>query len=651
MRPVPNATSEPDRSARRRLAISRDVLSALLSQVLSRERLMVHARRLADNPRLFAARVRNRLRLLAGGGSYDEWVRRFDTLTPEETARLRAQAAARHWPVKLSIIMPVYNAPETYLRRAVQSIRAQIYPNWELCIAEDCSTAPHVKPLLQQLAGEDARIKLACRRANGGISQASNSALGLATGDYVALVDQDDELPPHALLLVAEKIAADPEIDLIYSDEDKIDQKGRRFDAYFKPDWNPGLILSQNVFSHLGVYRRSLLARAGGFRSAFDGSQDYDLLLRCSELTDPGRIAHIPHVLYHWRAIPGSAATSPSAKPHATLAAQRALQEALDRRGINGSVAITPDKYYQVAYCLPPELPPVSIVLPSACTSDVVVRCLSKLIQVTSYPNFEVLLLVEESAHKDARRRAILERAARDERVKVLTYPDRPFNFSWVSNWGAAQAQGAVLCFLNDDTEVITPDWLERMVARLALDGVGAVGTMLYYANNTIQHAGVILGMGGIANYPHRLAPRATPGYFGRAALEQDFSCVTAACAAISRQAFESVGGFDERLAVAFNDVDLCIRLGAAGWRILWTPSIELYHHESATVGPSESEERRAQFKAEQKLMRERWGPVLAADKYYNPNLSLEASRDFRLAFPPRVDWRASLLARGEKRA
>ncbi len=328
-------------------------------------------------------------------------------------------------------------------------------------------------------------------------------------------------------------------------------------------------------------------------------------------------------------------------------AGQRAVQEALERRGIKGSVRITQRNYYQVDYRPPAVLPEVSILIPSACRSDLAARCLDHLLKVTTYRHFEVLLLVNERARNAAGWRALLEGVGADARVRVLSYPDGPFNFSKTNNWGAGQARGSVLCFMNDDTEVITPDWLEQMVARLAPAGVGAVGPMLYFPNNTIQAAGTILGIGGVANHAHRFAPRWTPGYFGRAALEQDFSAVTAACVVVWRKAFESVGGFEEQLAIAFNDVDFCIRLMQAGWRIVWTPTVELYHHVSAKLRPYNSPERYDQAKREEQLMLDRWGAVLTADKYYNPNLSLKNGQCFKLAFPPRVDWRASIAQMG----
>lgn len=633
----------PTQLSRRYFAATRYVVRALLARPIDAT-LLAHLGLMVRHPRTFALRVRDYLRRVAHQGGYDEWVRQFDTLAPEDLAPLRTVAQALDNPPLLSVVMPVYNPPQEHLRSAIESIRGQIYSNWEICIADDGSTASHVRPLLQHYEGIDARIRVCYRQENGGVCAASNSALELASGAYVALVDHDDVLPPHALLIVAKCIADNPDVDLIYTDEDKIDEAGERFDPYFKPDWNPALILSQNFFNHLGVYRRSLLERVGGFRAALSGSQDHDLVLRCADLTTADRIKHIPQVLYHWRAAAGSAARSSGAKPYAVQAGQRAVQDALDRRGLDATVEITRHNYYQVSYRAPAKLPEVSVLIPTACQSDLVVRCVRSLLEITDYPHMELLLLVNERANYSDAERSVLEEVGDDPRLRVLFYDDRPFNFSWVNNWGAAQARGCVLCFVNDDTQAVSKDWLSQMVARLSLEKVGAVGAMLYYPDDTVQHAGTILGVGGVADHAHRGAPRYASGYFGRAALEQDLSCVTAGCMAVSREAFDSVGGFDEKLAIAFNDVDFCIRLRRAGWRIVWTPAVEFYHHESATVGPPTSAARAEQFRGEVQFMINRWGSALVSDPFYNPNLSLDAGGCFELSFPPRADWKAHIL-------
>ena len=569
--------------------------------------------------------------------TYQKWVEAYDTLSADDIAKLRRLSASLAKRPLISVVMPVYNTELRWLRAAIESVRSQLYPDWQLCISDDASTCPGVREELRKYAEIDDRIKVFFRQDNGHISANSNSALTLAQGEYIALLDSDDILPNHALYCIAEEINAHPEADLIFSDEDKINEQGRRFEPYFKPDWNEALMLSQNAFSHLGVYRRSLVEQVGGFRVGFEGSQDHDLLLRCAELTSPARIRHIPRVLYHWRAIAGSTAASANVKPYAWAAGARAIEEHLVRKGIAGKVSRAVGGYYQVNYQPVPETPKVSILMPSACRLELLRPCMTALLERSTYPNFEVLLAVNEIRFRDPSQAAYLRELERGERMRVLVYQDREFNFSWINNWAAGQAEGSIFCLMNDDIEVMTADWLEQFVARLQLDGVGAVGAMLYYPDGTIQHAGVTLGLGesGVAGHPHSKMPRGSPGYFGRAALEQDLSCVTAACMGLRREAFEQIGGFNEALGVAYNDVDLCMRLRERGWRIVWTPRVEHLHHESATVGQPGSPERNERFLLEVELMHRLWGGKLATDPFHNPNLSLHDG-SISLAFPPR---------------
>jgi GT2 family glycosyltransferase len=570
---------------------------------------------------------------------YQLWIQRFDTWSSDDLARLRRQLRSLHVKPRISVIMPVYNTDPRWLGRAIDSVLAQTYPHWELCISDNASSLAKVRGVLEQYASQDRRIRVIFRTTNGHISVNSNTALTLATGEFIALMDSDDELPPHALFWVAKEINDHATVDLIYSDEDKIDTSGKRYEPYFKPDWNPALILSQNFFSHLGVYRRALVEQVGGFRESYEGSQDHDLVLRCADSTSFSSIRHIPRVLYHWRSVPGSTASTQGidAKPYAWHAGVRSIEDHLQRKKIKARVVPAFTHWYQVDYCneIGPQ-PAVTLVIPSTCRLGLLQPCLEALLSRTTYQNFEVLLAVNEVAFSSPTQAAYLRSLEATPHVRVLVYGDRPFNYSWTNNWAIRQANGAVLCLMNDDVEVITPSWLERFVARLQLQNVGAVGAMLYYPDNTIQHAGVTLGMGGIAGHTFINQQRGSDGYFGRAGLEQDLSCVTAACMAIRREAFEQVGGFNEALAIAYNDVDLCMRLRNAGWRILWTPQVEHYHHESASVGRADSPERRQEFAREVALMRELWGPMLDADPFYNPNLSLR-NNQMTLAFPPRL--------------
>jgi GT2 family glycosyltransferase len=574
----------------------------------------------------------------AGSNTYELWVARFDTFTNEDFAVFREALGRFSRCPLISVLMPVYNTPDQWLTRAIESVIAQIYPDWQLCISDNASTEPHVRETLDRYQAKDRRIHVVYRETNGHISVNANSALALATGEYVSFLDSDDELTPHALFWVINEVLNHPDADIIYSDEDKLDPAGERHDAYFKPDWNPALILSTNYVSHLGTYRRSLLEQVGGFRTGFEGSQDHDLLLRCADASAPERIRHIPRVLYHWRSIPGSTASveAMDAKPYAWNAASAAIVEHLRRHGVSGKVEPALRICYQVDYPPPAVLPKVSILMPSACNLNLLKPCMESLFARTKYSNFEVLLVVSSIRLENAAQRAYLESLKSNRKVRVLVYQDRPYNFSWLNNWAENQCSGEVLCFMNDDIEVVTPDWLEKLLARLALDKVGAVGPMLCYPDGRIQHAGVVLGLGGVAGHGFLGLPKGSDGYFGRAGLEQDYSCVTAACMLMRHDLFKTLNGFNEVLSVAFNDVDLCIRLRNAGWRVLWTPQVEMVHHESASLGRFSSPQRQERFDIENKLMRDLWGTELDSDPFYNPNLSL-TSNQFTLAFPPRI--------------
>jgi GT2 family glycosyltransferase len=534
--------------------------------------------------------------------------------------------------------MPVFNTPERYLREALASVVDQLYPHWELCVADDASTAPHVAAVLVEYAARDARIKIVARAANGGISAATNSAVDIATGEFIGLLDHDDVLPQHALYMVAREIARDAKLDLVYSDEDKISRWGRRYDPHFKSDWNPDLFLTQNMISHLGVYRTSLVRKVGGLRAEFDGSQDYDLALRIVEQTQPQRIRHIPRVLYHWRAAAGSAARSAGAKPYAVEAARRAVRDHLRRRGVRAAVELADGSpFLQVCYSLDVE-PSVSIIVPTKDQRDLLSRCVDGILNRTRYRKLQVLI-VDNRSEKPATH-AYLGEIAADPRVRVIRY-DEPFNFSLVNNWAATQATGEVLLFLNNDTEVIGPDWLRHLVANACRCEVGAVGAKLLYPSGRVQHGGVILGMGGVGGHFHLGCQRHDPGYFSRAVLQQNLSAVTAACIAMRRTVFDEIGGFNGDLRVAFNDVELCLRIRQRGYLIVWTPLAELYHHESASRGSDLLSARHQEFSQEVEYMRMNWGEVLDRDPYFNPNLSLR-DLSISLAFPPAIDkpWR-----------
>ena len=568
-----------------------------------------------------------------GAGDYARWIRCYDRLQRDDIQKIREQIAEFHYSPLISILLPVYNSNLKWLRRAISSVQQQFYPQWELCIVDDASTDRRLWPFLQRCARRDRRIKVMRRTENGHISATSNDALRLATGDFVALLDHDDELASTALYFVALALNKNRDLQLLYSDEDKLDARNRRFEPYFKSDWNPELFLAQNFVSHLGVYRTDLVRRVGGFRVGFEGSQDYDLTLRCIEEIQPKQIEHLPWVLYHWRAGDQSTASCATAKPYAQDAARRAVQEHLDRRGIAGTVVPSLGVYLQTKYALPKERPMVSIVIPTRDRLSSLQKCLDSIFHKTDYQTYEVIVIDHES--NDHETLEFLAALRKRDGVRVERI-EGGFNYSRLNNRGVELARGSLIALLNNDVEVINDDWLSEMVSRAMQSDVAMVGARLWYPNGTIQHGGVILGAGGIAGHAHAGLRRDEPGYFARAHLAQDICAVTAACALVKRQAYLQVGGFDENLAVTFNDIDFCLRLREAGYWIVWTPYAELIHHESASRGFDDSAPKQMRFLAEVDYMKSKWGHILHHDPFYNPNLSLGENL-FTLAFPPRT--------------
>jgi len=571
----------------------------------------------------------------AGRNDYQEWIRRFDTLDDEQ--RLHMHDALQHWasPPLISVVMPTYNADPVWLSLAIESVQAQLYPHWELCIADDASTDPRIRPLLEGFAQQDARIKVQFRTQNGHISAASNTALGMATGQWVALLDHDDVLSENALFYVAQCIMAQPHVRMIYSDEDKIDEKGQRHGPYFKCDWNPDLFYSHNMFCHLGVYHLGLVQSVGGFRAGLEGAQDYDLALRCTEQVSAEQIAHIPHVLYHWRVHAGSTAGGADAKPYAMLAGERALNEHFQRKGIQGKVSLM-DFGYRAQYRLPVTPPLVSLLIPTRDHKAVTEVALRSILEKTTYPHYEIIIIDNGSVDAETLQ-WFVQIQAQDRRVRVIRY-DHPFNYSAINNFGVGHAKGDVIGLINNDVEVISPDWLSEMVSHTLRPEIGCVGAKLYYSDGTVQHGGVVLGIGGFAGHSHKHFPKGSSGYAGRLSLISNFSAVTGACLLVRKEIFETAGGLDEdNLKVALNDVDFCLKVREMGYRNLWTPYAELYHHESISRGFEDTPEKQARFQSEVQFMKDKWGENLLQDPCYSPNLTLD-HEDFSLAWPPRVE-------------
>ncbi|MGU7840796.1 glycosyltransferase [Burkholderia sp. AW33-5] len=569
--------------------------------------------------------------------TYARWIAQYDTIDEGKRIALRTAVAGFARRPLISIVVPTYNSDVALLREMIESVRAQIYPQWELCVADDASTIEAVRATLADYASRDARIKVVLRDRNGHIAEASNSALACASGEYVALLDHDDILPEHALYMVVKAINEHPGARLFYSDEDKLTPDGQRIAPYFKSDWNPELFLTQNLFSHLGVYETALIREVGGFRKGFEGSQDHDLAMRCIEKAGHDAVHHIPHILYHWRVVPGSTAASGAEKPYALTAGIRAVEGHLQRIGVEATVsqAASDIGLICVRYSIPVPAPLVSIVIPTRDGVELLRQCVESIFDRSTYPNFEIVIVDNGSVKPETL--AYFDSLHMRPNVRVLR-DDRPFNFSALNNAAVSQSKGEYVCLLNNDIEVITPDWLEEMVSLAAQPGNGAIGACLWYPNDTLQHGGVMLGLGGVAGHIHARLPRGAFGYFGRAVSTQNLSVVTAACLLIRRSIYDEVQGLDEELAVAFNDVDFCIRVRNAGYRNVWTPHAELYHHESATRGSDLSPEKAQRFRRELLFMEQRWGAALLNDPAYNPNLTLDASKHaFALADEPRI--------------
>ena len=512
---------------------------------------------------------------------------------------LDAKRAMDKWSYKplVSIILRSHQHNAKHLPQSMASVAGQIYPHFQLCFED----------------GEDL-----------------NAALESAKGEFVALLDHDDMLSPDALFQVVKALQTRPDAGLLYSDEDKINEAGERFEPHFKPQWNPDLLLAQNYVSHLGVYRTSLVREVGGFRKGLEGSQDHDLVLRICQRLSPSQVVHIPHVLYHWRATAGSTALSASEKNYTSMAGLKAVRSYLDAVMPQAQVrAGQHANTYRVAWPLPSPPPLVSLLVPTRDKLHLLQPCVDAILKLTSYPHFELLILDNQSTCSQTLA-YMHDVAKQDPRVRVLRW-DAPFNYSAINNFGVANARGSVIGLVNNDIEPINPEWLEEMVRQVCRPDIGCVGAKLYYPNDTIQHAGVVLGIGGVAGHSQKYFSRNALGYFGRLHLAHNVSAVTGACLLVRKEVYQQVGGLDEEhLKVSFNDVDLCIKVREAGYRNLFTPYAELYHHESVSRGPNDTRAKRAVADAEAQFMRQKWGKLLDTDPYYNPNLTL-VHEDFSL--------------------
>lgn len=570
---------------------------------------------------------RVKLELKPGSIDYAEWISRHEKPDLKEQ---RKEAQGFAYRPLISILMPVYNVEIKWLEKCIDSVLDQTYDHWELCISDDASTDPAIRKCLESYQAKDDRIKVVFRKENGHISLATNSALEIAEGEFIALLDNDDELPPFALYEVAKVLNVHPELDVIYSDEDKIDADGNRFDPHFKADWSPDTLMGNNYISHLGVYRTSIVKELGGFRKGYEGSQDYDLVLRVTEQIPADHIYHIDRVLYHWRTIPGSTASNGEAKSYIYDSGVKALTDALSRRNIKGSVR--PGRisgFYEIAYdVLQEDL--VSVIIPTKNGYEDLKTCVDSIIEKTSYSNYEII--IADNGSTDPKMQELFAEYKHQLKDRfIVELIDIPFNYSRINNLAAEKANGKYFLFLNNDTEVIEPDWMTVMVSYAQFDRIGCVGAKLFYPDDTTQHAGVLLGIGGVAGHALNNYDRTHCGYFGRLVIDVNYLAVTAACMMVKAADFNAVNGFDETLEVAFNDVDLCLKVYELGRYNVYAHQAELYHFESKSRGYEDTPEKQRRFAGEIKKMQDKWPSYIAHDPFYNDNLTKEGIGDFSL--------------------
>lgn len=523
---------------------------------------------------------------------------------------------------KISIIMPTYNPNLKFLAEAIESIEAQTYGNWELCIADDASTQNEVKDFLHFLEKKNNdKYKIIIRKENGHICEASNSAIQMATGTYIAFMDQDDLLAKNALMEVVKVINECPNTALIYSDEDKIDASNNRFEPHFKPGWSPNLLTSTNYISHFSVYEKNILTKIGGLRKGYEGSQDYDLNLRVTEIVEDSQIVHISKILYHWRAIEGSTALHANEKKYTNLAGKLALEDRLNRLKLSGKVTEeeTPG-FYSIFYDVIRE-DLVSIIIPTKNGFDDLKACIDSIIEKTEYKNYEII--VADNGSTDSNMFSLYKEYEMKLKNRFLVKSiDIPFNYSRINNIAAKKASGSYLLFLNNDTKVINGSWLTNMVSLGQFENIGCVGAKLIYPDETIQHAGVIMGLGNVAGHGHHYFPRKDIGYFGRLISDVNYLAVTAACVLVKKADFEAVAGFDETFEVAFNDVDLCLKIYELGRFNVWAHNALLYHFESKSRGYETTPEKMIRFEKEKQLLQSKWMKYIEDDPFYSPHLT-----------------------------
>jgi len=567
-----------------------------------------------NKPKGFLSRLFGKESVAEGG--YEAWLARHKV--DKRTLRRQKHAAFAQKPL-ISIVIPLYCTPLPYLKELLESVRRQSYENWQLCLA-DGSPDDKAKEFIEKHYGREKRIVYRKLEENGGISVNTNEAVALAAGEYLMFCDHDDTLEPDALYEIVKAIN-DTGADMLYTDEDKVSMDGRHyFDPNFKPDFNLFRLRENNYICHIFVVKKSLTDETGLLRSEFDGAQDFDFILRCCEKAQ--KITHIPKVLYHWRCHMDSTAADPSSKAYAYEAGRKAVREHYQRLGIDAKVEMTERPGWYRSHVKVQGNPLISVIIPNKDHTDDLELCLFSMTRKSTYRNYEILI-VENNSEKEETFEYYRKLPDRYPKARVLTW-EKEFNYSAINNFAAKEAKGEYLLFLNNDVEILTPDWMEEMLQNCQQENVAAVGAKLYYPDDTIQHAGVVLGLGGIAGHIMCRASKEDPGYFGRMISVQEISAVTAACMMVKKSDFDAVGGLDETFQVAFNDIDLCMKFRAAGKKIIFTPYAELYHYESKSRGLEDTPEKQFRFDKEVKRFQEKWAQQLEmGDPYYSPNLSV----------------------------
>ena len=574
------------------------------------------------------------IRYLRHFGWKEFWIRLSDRMEPEEVPygpwyenyRMKEpelEKQRKHcWgrPATISIVVPAFHTPEQFLRQMIESVQQQTYPYWELCIANGSPEDERMAEVLKEYTGADSRIRVQNLEENLGIAGNSNAALGMARGAFVGLLDHDDLLAPNALFEVAAALDKQKDADMVYTDEDKVTTDlSEHFQPHLKPDFNLDLLRSNNYVCHFTVIRRSVVELTGGFRQEYEGAQDYDFIFRCAEKSRI--VLHVPEILYHWRVHQASTADNPTSKMYAYEAGKRAIEDHLARTGTAGEVSLKKDLgFYRVTYPVQKqEL--ISIVIPNKDQKETLERCLNSIYEKSTYRNYEIIIVENNSTEPET---FAYYRSIDNKRNTRVVYWENEFNYSAINNFGIANASGDYIICLNNDIEVITPGWMEELLGTCQRDEVGIVGCRLYYPDDTIQHAGIVVGIGGIAGSLFVGMKRGHGGYLHKADLMQDLSAVTAACMMVKREAFIKADGFEEKLAVAFNDVDFCLKVRQAGYLVVYDPYVEMYHDESKTRGTEDTKEKVHRFQQEIEYMRSRWTEILKnGDPCYNRNLSL----------------------------